>query len=372
MPGQTVRQTIIRQARHIVVKVGTNAITDARGRLDLDALQRFCADLAAVMARGVNVTLVASGAVGAGIGELDLPGRPKTLPMLQAAAAVGQGQLMRTFHDLFAAHGRKVAQVLLTRSDFENRTRYLNIRNTLLALSEMGVLPILNENDAVATEELAFGDNDMIAAHVTNLLAADLLVLLSTVDGVLTADGAVLETIEQVDAEALSHVRQTRSALGSGGMGSKMTAANLVTQAGEAACIANARTPNVLSRLLDGETLGTVFVPAAQRLSSRRRWIGQIAKPVGRLVVDPGAVRAVAERGKSLLPSGIVRVEGGFDRGDAVSISAEDGREVARGLSNYSAEELLRIIGRQSAEIAGILGEQPYDEAVHRNNMAVL
>jgi len=370
MPGTTVRQTILTRARRIVVKIGTNAITDDAGRLDPKAVRSLATQIADVTAGGVSVTLVASGAIGAGVGELDLPGRPKTLPMLQAVAAVGQGQLMRAFHDALVKRRLRVAQVLVTRGDFENRTRYLNIRNTLRALHELGALPILNENDAVAVDELRFGDNDIIAAHIANMQAAEVLVLLSTVDGVL-ADGKVLDVIEQVDDRTLSLATGSKSKLGSGGMGSKLTAAGMVTRAGEVAVIANARTPNVLKRLLAGENVGTVFVPAKRKLSSRRRWIGQTAKPAGQIIVDAGAVTALTKHGKSLLPSGIRLVRGKFEKGATVAVLDEKGAEIARGLTNYSAEQLTAIRGLKTTQIAKALGDKPHDEAIHRNNMTL-
>lgn len=357
-------------ARRVVVKVGTNAITDSRGRLDHAVVHDFATQIATLMKAGIEVTLVASGAVGAGMSELDLPSRPKTLPMLQATAAVGQGQLMRAFHDAFEHHNVKIAQVLLTRDAFENRTRYLNVRNTLTALSEVGALAIINENDAVAVDELRFGDNDIIAALVANMLSADLLVLLSVIDGVM--DGQkVIDAIEVVDEKALSVVNEGRSKLGSGGMGSKMKAAGTVTRAGAAAIIANAREPGVLPRLLAGEKLGTVFLPAKRRLSSRRRWIGQASRPAGKILIDEGAARALREQGKSLLPSGIRAVMGTFGRGSTVAVIDQAGRQVARGLSNYSSQEVERIKGVKTSQIQKLLGEKPYDEVVHRNNMAI-
>jgi glutamate 5-kinase len=263
-----------------------------------------------------------------------------------------------------------VAQVLLTRDDFEDRARYLNIRNTLTALAEFGALPILNENDAVAVDEIRYGDNDIIAAHVTNLLQADLLVLLTNVEGVIR-NAEVLDVIEQVDDATLQLAGPERSSRGSGGMGSKMAAAGLVTQAGEVAVIANARTPRVLRRILAGERVGTCFVPARRKLSGRRRWIGQASRPTGKLVVDDGAIRALTERGKSLLPSGITAVVGNFGKGATVSILGARGREIARGLTNYSAKQLEQIMGLHSSQIARKLGDKPYDEVVHRDNLTL-
>ena len=368
MPSTAIRQEIIAKALKIVVKVGTNALTDETGRLDRAVVESLVDQIAAVMKTGIGVTLVASGAIGAGIAELNLPARPTELDMLQAAAAVGQGRLMRIFQDAFGVHCVKVAQVLLTRDDFEHRGRYLSIRKTLSALGRCGALAILNENDAVGGRLACFGDNDIIAALVANMIRADLLVLLSVVDGVLK-DGQPLDVIQQVDPASLTLAGAYRSKLGSGGMGTKMTAAGMVTAAGEVAIVANARTPDVLRRILAGEKLGTVFLPALRKMSSRRRWIGQASRPAGKIMIDDGAARALGQGGKSLLPSGIQAVSGTFRRGATVAIIDATGRQIARGLTNYSSEQIDRIKGLKSAQIAKALGEKPYDEVVHRNNM---
>ncbi len=368
MSAGEVRKAVA-EARRIVVKVGTNAITTKTGRLDRRVVSGLAGQIAAAMKSGVSVTLVTSGAIGSGLGELQLAERPKNMPMLQAVAAVGQGQLMRTFHDALARRGVKVAQVLVTRDDFEDRTRYLNIRNTLVALEEYGALPILNENDAVAVDEIRFGDNDIIAAHLTNLLAADLLVLLSNVDGVM-AEGRVLDVIERVDDSARS-LAAGRSSRGSGGMASKLEAARMVTHAGEPAVIANSRQPRVLTRLLAGEHVGTVFVPARQKMSSRRRWIGQASRPGGRVAVDDGAARALTRHGRSLLPSGVTAVSGSFEKGATVAVVDSAGKEIARGLCNYSSVQLDKIKGLRTSQIVKTLGDKPYDEVIHRNNMTL-
>ncbi|MFW5839188.1 MAG: glutamate 5-kinase [Planctomycetota bacterium] len=370
MPSTQLRQRIVESVSSMVVKVGTNAICDAQGQLETRVVGALASQIARAMQDGVSVALVASGAVGAGMAELGLDKRPKTLPMLQATAAVGQGQLMRRFHDIFARRKVKVAQVLVTRDDFEDRKRYINIRNTLTTLWECGVLPIINENDAAGVEEFRFGDNDIIAALVNNMLAADLLVLLTTVDGVLK-DGKVLELIQRVDDEAFALVNASRSCLGSGGMASKIAAAGMVVTMGEMAAIANARTGGILDKLRAGRKVGTVFVPADRKISSRRKWIAQATRPAGTLVIDSGAARALQQRGKSLLPSGIAQVQGSFDTGDVVRIATAEGVELARGLTNYPADQLRQIMGKQSSQIEKILGEKPYDEAVHRNNLSL-
>jgi glutamate 5-kinase len=370
MPGTAVRQDVIRAARRIVVKVGTNSICDDDGRLKRRAISALARQVAQLREDKRAVTLVVSGAIGAGMGELQLPRRPRTMPKLQAAAAVGQGQLMRTFHDVFAKRGLRVGQVLVTRSDFEDRTRYLNIRNTLRSLEELGAVAIINENDTVAVDEIRFGENDVLAAMVTNMLRADLLVLLTNVPGVLCG-GDVLDVIEEVDDGVRALVTRSRSRHGSGGMASKLTAAGMVTEAGEAAIIAAADEPNVLTKIMAGKTIGTVFVPAAEKMSSRRRWIGQVSRAAGRIAIDPGAERALRKRGKSLLPSGITSVSGTFHKGDTIIIEDADGREIARGLTNYDAAQIERIKGLRSAQIAPALGDKPYDEVVHRDNMTL-
>ncbi len=370
MPSSEIRQKRIAQARRIVVKVGTNAITDSQGRLDHKVVSDLASQLAGLINRGVAVTLVASGAIGAGIAELDLPGRPRTMPLLQATAAVGQGQLMRFFHDVFAKFNLKVGQVLVSRDAFEDRARYLNIRNTLRALNQVKAVPIINENDAVAVEEIRFGDNDIIAAHVANMLGADLLVLLSSVDGVLK-EGKTLELIDEVNDQTLALATAQRSKLGSGGMGSKMSAAGMVSTAGAVVVIANSRTPGVLTRLLAAEKVGTVFVPAKTRMSSRRRWIGQASKTTGRILVDEGASRALLAQGKSLLPSGIVAISGKFAKGAIVSVLDPAGNQIARGVTNYSSEQIDKIRGLKSSQISKALGGPGQDEVIHRNNMTL-
>ena len=367
MPDIAIRREVISEARQIVVKVGTSTITDDSGRSDRSAISHLAGQIAKVRKRGISVTLVVSGAIGAGMGELDLARRPTDMPALQAVAAVGQGQLMRAFHDAFARRDVKTAQVLVTRDDFEDRTRYLNIRNTLRALGEYDAIAVINENDAVAVDEIRYGDNDIIAAHVTNMLGADLLVLLTNVDGVIK-DGRVLDVVEQVDSETLALVSGQKSRFGSGGMATKLAAAEIVTRAGVAAVIAPAATPRVLTRLLDGERLGTVFVPAHRKVSSRLRWIGQASRPAGTITVDDGAAKALGG-GKSLLPSGISAVTGTFGKGATVAIVAADGREIARGLTNYPSAQIEKIKGLKTDEIDAVLGDKPYDEVIHRNNM---
>lgn len=371
MSKPNIRIDALSQVRHVVVKVGTNTVCTAHGP-NPAAIRTLAQQITALRRRGIRVALVASGAIGTGMGELHLTKRPRTMPKLQAIAAIGQGQLMRAFRDVFAEFDLPVAQLLLTRDDVEDRTRYLNIRNTLAALDELGALPIINENDTVAVEEIRFGENDVLAALVCNLIPAELLVLLTSVDGVLGEDGGVLDVVERVDADVLSLVRDERSSMGSGGMGTKLAAADLVTRAGEAVVIANAAAPHVLERILAGETVGTLFVPARRKMSSRRRWIGQAARATGKVYVDTGAARALRLKGTSLLPSGVTGVAGDFSKGATVVVIDPDGIEVARGLTNYAAEQVEKIKGLRTDQIAQALGDKPYDEVIHRNNMTLV
>jgi glutamate 5-kinase len=356
----------------IVIKLGTQLLSDERGRLDAQFMSSIARQIAQLREKHIRATIVSSGAVGAGVAELELSKRPTDLARLQAVAAVGQRKLMDAWADAFAPAGLPVAQLLLTRQDIDHRTRFLNVRNTIHAAQEMGAVPIINENDTISTDELAkitFGDNDYLAAVIASALRADLLVLLTVVDGLLDPSGNSVRIIHSID-EARQLVRKEKSAPGKGGMDSKLEAAKLMTDAGEALIVADGRADNILPRILAGETVGTLFVPATRRRSGRGRWIGA-ARPAGAIIIDAGAVKALVERNKSLLAAGVVKVDGTFSRGGIVEIFSPDGRAVARGLSNYNSDDLERIRGKQSAEIRALLGDAAYDEVVHRDNLIV-
>lgn len=366
----TSRQPYLGSVRTIVVKLGTQLLSDSQGRLDAAFVGRIAEQVAALQARGTRITLVSSGAIGAGLHELNLPKRPTDLAKLQAVAAVGQRRLMDTWAAAFAGHRLPVAQILLTREDIDHRSRFLNLRNTLAAVHALGAIPIINENDTVSTDELvkiSFGDNDILAALVTHALRADLLVLLTMVDGLLDAAGQPVALVQSPQA-ARELVRDEKSALGKGGMDSKIQAARMVTDAGELMIVANGRSDDILLRLLNGESLGTLFVPSSKKIPSRSRWIGAV-RPAGGIVVDDGAAAALLEKNRSLLPAGIIKVEGDFVRGDVVAILASDGRTIARGLSNYAADDIQRILGKKTQEVRAILAEAAYDEVVHRDNL---
>src|SRR5438128_1068575 len=305
-----VRQEVIALAHTVVVKVGTNVLTGADGRLAPERLQALADQVQRIRKTGRKVALVSSGAIGAGVGRLGLGKRPTDLRQLQACAAVGQGFLMRAYQECLGGHGIHTAQILLTAGDFDNRGRYLNARNTIVTLFEWGCLPIINENDTVSVAEIRFGDNDHLAAMVTNLLQAPLLVLLTVVDGLYSADphespdARLLTVVPNLDGHIMDMAGASRSALGSGGMRSKLRAARLATAAGESVIMANGTIPNILDRLFDCEPLGTLFLPQGSSLPAWKRWLGYTARPKGSLRVDAGARQAVVQGGSSLLPIG--------------------------------------------------------------------
>ncbi|HKB38517.1 MAG TPA: glutamate 5-kinase [Gemmataceae bacterium] len=373
-----VRQEVIALAHTVVVKVGTNVLTDDDGTLSRERLQSLADQLQRIRALDKRVALVSSGAIGAGMGRLELPRRPTDLRHLQACAAVGQSLLMRAYEECLARYNVPTAQVLLTAGDFDNRTRYLNARNTLLSLFEWGCLPIINENDTVSIAEIRFGDNDHLAAMVTNLLQAPLLVLLTSVDGLYATDPSgdaearPLTIVPEIDTQILDMAGASKTSLGSGGMRSKLRAARLATAAGESVLMANGNTPNILDALFAGEPVGTLFLPHGGTVPAWKRWLGFTARPRGRLIVDAGARRAVERGGRSLLPIGMVRVAGSFSKGDVVALCDAEGVEFARGLSNYSSADAERICGLRTEQIAEVLGTLPYEEVVHRDNLVVV
>ncbi|HIQ21956.1 MAG TPA: glutamate 5-kinase [Planctomycetes bacterium] len=373
-----VRQEIAASATTLVIKVGTRVLTRSDGQLDYDRIARLAEEMHQIMATGRHVALVSSGAVGAGMGRLGLRYRPTDLAHLQAVAAVGQSALVEAYERSLRRFGRHAAQVLLTAEDLEDRTRYLNARNTILTLMHYGAVPIINENDTVSVDELqtTFGDNDRLAAIVTNLIQAPLLVLLSDVDGLYDGDPSdpaarLVPMVQRLDRSVFDLVRDEATGLSKGGMASKLEAARQATAAGENVIIASGREPDVLGKILAGESVGTLVLARGRTVAARKRWIGFNVRPRGHVVVDEGARRAVEHEGRSLLPIGVVHVRGRFRKGDVVALCHPEGEEFARGLTNYSSEELQRLKGHKTGEIAAILGHHPYDEVVHRDNMVV-
>ena len=364
----------VAQARRVVVKVGSSSLTSADGgRLDVDRVSLIVDALAARIAEGVQVVLVSSGAIAAGIGPLGLARRPRDLATQQAAASVGQGALVAAYDAAFRRHGLHVGQVLLTADDTTRRGHYTNARRTLDRLLTLGIVPIINENDTVATSEIKFGDNDRLAALVAHLIGADTLVLLTDVDALYTDKPdrpgarriAVVrgrDQLKDVDVSARG------SRVGTGGMQTKVEAASIANAAGITAVLA--ATPDI-GRALAGEDVGTVFVPARRRRPNRTWWLQHATTSRGALVVDAGAVTALTERGKSLLPAGIVEIRGSFAEGDVVDVVGPDGAVVARGLSSYSSTDLPQMLGRSTKEIAADLGPQYEREAIHRDHLAL-
>lgn len=377
--AEAIRREVMSREGICVVKVGTRVLTGTKGILDPEQVGSLSRQLCEIVKSGRKVVLVSSGAVGSGMSELGLLKRPSDVASLQAVAAVGQAVLINRYNEFFRQHGFRAAQVLLTADDLDNRTRYLNVRNTLLRLLDLGAIPVINENDTVAVDELVakFGDNDRLAALVANLLRASLLVILSDVEGLYNGDPSLPESkllpnVPKVDDSVFDLVRDKDTGLSRGGMSSKLKAAKMVTKSGENVIIAGGRVSNILTRLVGGEVLGTLFQAQGKSLTPWKRWLGFSARVKGELAVDDGAVKAISEKGKSLLAIGISKVKGEFAKGDVVSIQTKKGKEVARGLSNYSSDDLQRIRGLTSDEFAEILEDVPYEEVIHRDNLLVL
>jgi len=377
--GLFYRQTLFDQAKTVVLKVGSAVLTNADG-LNMETVDTLCRQISFLRASGREVILVTSGAVAAGRRRLGVEkqlGEP--LKVKQALAAVGQGILMQAYEQRFAEqHGQKVAQILLTHADLSQRDRYLNVRNTILTLFEFGVVPIINENDTVSVQELRFGDNDTLGALITNMIGADMYIMLSDVDGLYTANPSTdpmakaIYTVAKVDSAIEAMAGNSGSALGTGGMQSKIRAAKMVAACGGSSFIGPGRNKNVLQELFSGAMLGTFFLPEQVKISGRKHWIGYVLRPAGFLDIDAGACRAIVERGKSLLPSGIVRVEGSFKVGAPVHCRCPDGRSVAAGLVNYSSADIDRIKGCKTSEMKDILGFSDSDEVIHRDNLVLL
>lgn len=367
----------LKTSRRWVIKVGSSLVT-AKGRgLDHEAIIDWCSQIAALRAQGHQVVLVSSGAVAEGMARLKLPKRPDTLHGLQAAAAVGQMGLVRAYEAAFASHQLHAAQILLTHEDVSDRGRYLNARGTLQALLELGVVPVVNENDTVATDEIRLGDNDTLGALTANLIEADVLVILTDQEGLFDSDPRINPNARLVSEADLSEPRlqamagDSKGALGRGGMRTKLTAAIWAARSGASTVIAYGRTPDALLRIARGESIGTLLNPSQGQMAARKRWIAGQLQVRGKLELDDGAVRVLKEQGRSLLPVGVRRLEGQFDRGDLVLCVDASGKEVARGLANYSAAEAQRILGAPSTEIASRLGYPGEPELIHRDNLVV-
>ena len=373
------RRQSVADAATWVVKVGSRSLTDDSGRLDRVQVANLARQLLVLVEMGKRVVLVSSGAVASGVGKLGLPGRPTDLATLQAVAAIGQTHLIQVYEQTFAEHGRHAAQILLTASELDDRVAYLNVRNTLRRLLEMGAIPIINENDTVAVDELktTFGDNDRLAGMVAGLLEGSVLAILSDVRGLYDRDprdpdAQVVSTVERIDDRIEEMVRDRKTGVSKGGMASKLSTAKFVTMSGQSVIIAWGREPNVLIQLAQGEPTGTLFMPQSKTLTPRKRWIGFSAQTAGSVTVDEGAAKAMVSDGRSLLAIGIKDVGGDFEKGDIVSVVNQQSIEIARGLINYSASQIRQIRGCRSDRIEQILGQCPYEEVIHRDNLAMI
>jgi len=366
--------------RRLVIKLGTNLITGGKDSLDHEMMASLVEQVAQLNQRGLQTIIVSSGAVAAGKHRLGIRKKRRDTPFRQMLAAVGQGRLMRAYDELFSAHGITVAQTLLTKADFLNRLGYLNARNTMLALLELGVVPIVNENDVVSVEELegsTFGDNDNLSAMVANLVDADLLIILSDVAGLYTSDpnhdttAILIPRVERIGPAIARLAGGSIGGRGTGGMVTKIEAAKLATASGTAVVIASGQETDVILRLIEGEAIGTYFPPTTSRIESRKRWMLSLP-PKGKIVIDSGAKTALQRQNKSLLPAGIAQVERTFERGEVVVIVDSKGNSIASGISNYSSADIFQIKGCRSDKIPQILGYGYGDEVVHRDNLVVL
>jgi glutamate 5-kinase len=371
------RHIFFKNAKRVVIKIGSNILTHDDG-LNLNVIRSISRQISQLMDNGLELILVSSGAMASGVKKIGLSQRPTAIPQRQAVAAVGQASLIMEYEKDFAQYGKKVAQILLTRDDLCHRRRYLNARNTLQTLLSWNVVPIINENDTVVVEEIKFGDNDNLAAMITLLMDADILINLTDIDGLYNRDPRVypdaelISLVSKIDKRLEKMAGDIPGTLGTGGMLSKIKAARKLTFSGIPMVIARGDQPNIIDDLFANMPYGTFFVPSSTRLSSRKCWIAFTLKSQGSLILDDGAVEAILLKKKSLLPSGIQSVIGHFSVGEAVELKNTNGERIAVGLVNYSAADIQRIAGHRSCEIETYLGSKPYDEVIHRDNLAVM
>lgn len=374
----SLRKPFLSNIKRVVIKVGSYILASPDHTLNTEMIRNLVSQVAALKDEGMEIIIVSSGAIAAGIRQLGLPSVPQSMPKKQAAAAVGQSILIWEYERNFQEAGHQVAQVLLTHDDLANRHRFLNAKNTLGELLSFGVIPIINENDTVSVDEIKMGDNDLLSATVATMAQAQLLIIVSDVEGLYTGDptrdeGARLLTeVETITPEIEQAAGLPTSDVGSGGMATKVQAAKSAGLMGIPTIIVSGRQPDVIRRALEGDQVGTFFIPNQDRLAARKHWLRYTLKPKGSITVDEGAMQAITERGKSLLPSGIVKVEGRFEYGDAVSLQGLNGKEIGRGLSNYTLDELRKIQGHQTKDIEALLGYKYYDEVVHRDNLVLI
>lgn len=373
------RRKYIAQAKRVVFKIGTKVLTRADNSLDLSTMKSIVAQLSRVLHRRKEIIIVSSGAIALGLSKMGVSYRPKELDLLQAAAAIGQSRLMYAYESEFEKKGYKAAQILLTVEDIQDRQRYLNIRNTIFTLWSNAAVPIVNENDSVSFSEIRFGDNDIIAAHLANMIDADLLLILTDTDGVYDRNpnqfpetAKVISEVTEVTDDLLKEKSGKGSVFSSGGIESKLKAAAIASKSGVGVIVTNGTTVDLI-RLFNGEEIGTYFVPAEKKIRGRKKWIAFNPKIEGAVIIDRGGERAIVEKKKSLLPAGIKEVVGNFQIGSNLSVMNEDRVEIARGLTNFSSDELRRIIGLNTKRIGEVLGVSTYfDEVIHRDNMVVV
>lgn len=371
-----IRQEILAGVKKILVKVGSAVLTGSDG-LDLKIIDSLVQEMCDLTRRGYSFVLVTSGAIASGKQRLNIAGKLKSIPEKQAAAAVGQGRLMRVYSKSFEKNNFYVAQILLTLSDLTDRQRYLNIRNTLSTLLEWGVTPIINENDSVAVDEIKFGDNDNLAAMIANIVEADVFINLTSTAGLYDCNPAeskkarLIPLVSEINDEIEAAATAETSDVGTGGMKSKIMAAKKVTAIGIPCIIAPGKRKQILTDIMAGKEVGTLFLPSADRLNSKKYWIAFTLRSRGRLIIDDGAKKALLDKGRSLLPSGIIAVEGDFTVGDPVSCVDREGGSIAKGLVNFSSDEIRKIMGLKTTRIAQVIGHKDYDEVIHRDNLAI-
>lgn len=365
-------------AKRIVIKIGSSTLTHQTGKLNFSKIENLAMQIADLVNQGKEVILVSSGAIAVGMARLGLKERPKTIPGKQAAAAVGQGILMHTYEKIFADYGQVVAQILLTKADAVDRKRYTNCKNTFVALLAQGVIPIVNENDVVAVDEIKIGDNDTLSAIVASIVDADVLIILSDIDGLYTANpqtdstARLVAEVRDITVEIEKSAGGAGSSVGTGGMATKIQAAKIAVNSGISMLIASGETKNIIYRLMQGENMGTIFLPKETKLQFRKRWLAFGARLKGKIIIDQGCEEALITRGSSLLSAGIIAVEAVFDVGATVPIYNTLGREIARGLVNFNSQELELIKGLKSSEVEKLLGHKAYEEVIHRDNMVIL
>jgi glutamate 5-kinase len=371
-----IRLDTISPTKKVLIKVGSAVLTGSDG-LDLKIIDSLVQEMCDLTRRGYSIVLVSSGAIASGKHRLGITGNVKSMPEKQALAAIGQGRLMRIYSKAFEKNRLYVGQILLTMSDLTDRQRYLNIRNTLSTLMEWRVTPIINENDTVAVDEIKFGDNDNLAAMIANVIEADLFINLTVTDGLYDSNPSVskkakrIELVREITEEIEAMATADTSSVGTGGMKSKIAAAKKVTSLGIPCIIAPGKRKKVLTDILAGRDIGTLFLPQKTRLASRKYWIANTLRPRGRLILDDGAKKAILEKGKSLLPSGVTAVEGRFAQGDPVVCIDQNGTTIAKGLVNFDAEDMRKIMGLKTSQIAAAIGHKDYDEVIHRDNLVV-